>query len=690
MRSSRGVVAGIAWPAGPRLRARDVLRPPRRQDAFLVTYTLAFVAVSMVCGAVFAAAGPGALRAQYPYQRASSYRQDLSDVEYQLRFERDRDSRINLLYQQGDLATKLGQFQDALDAYEAIVALTPSPDDVDAMQARFYQAEVYGQWGKYADAIRAYEQIARRPAAAGGQYAKTAAERITLIRRLDSYAERLASEGDPAARARIIFEAADLYEKISDTAAAVAEYERFIGEHPNHELAPEAQYHIGQAYARKGMNAEAVKAMQTVVDTYPASRFDSIALFKLGRLHLAQERPEEALKAFDRILDERPAFFKRSEVYYLRAQCLEEMGRADDAIGAYGLFLRGVLEAGESVSMTDIGYASDTTALRAAVQAKMATLKADTPTALLASAKRDGSDGDYRSAVAALRHLTEKHGEAPEAAEAVALLPEYETRAHIQWYLDEAGRSADTTTQARARVNAARLLDETLQDYENAIVLYRRVAEMTPRPEPWAGRALLRLGVLYLSRLGDERRGLAALESLVEHAPDGQNAADAYFRMGEVYRAKNSPSEAIRAFQLAAQVSNRVVALDGQVDSTADLAAFRIARVMFEDQDEWLDCVETLRDFVRNRERSPRLAAAWLYLSRVYEELGDLDNATDATRMALTHVESSPIQARWVRYEFPEFSDSPADSLLDWMRHRAGDLETRGAGATPASLTPQR
>ncbi len=646
----------------------------------------------MVSSVVFGAVGgPEALGAQHPYQRAGSYRQDLADIEYQLRFERDRDSRINLLYQRGDLATKLAKYQDALDAYDAIVALAPNPDDVDAMQARFYQAEVYGQWGKYAEAIRAYEGIARRPAAAGGQYAKTAAGRISRIRRLDSYAARLGAEDGSAARARIIFEAADLYEKINDTGAAVAEYERFMREHPSHELAPEAQYHIGQAYARKGMNAEAVRAMQTVVDTYPASRFDSIALFQLGRLHLAQDRPGEALKAFDRILDERPAFFKRSEVYYLRAQSLEEMGRADDAIGAYALFLRGVLEAGQSVSMTDIGYASDTTALRAAVQAKMAALKADTPTALLASAKRDGIDGDYRSAVAALRHLTEKHGEAPEAAEAVALLPEYETRAHIQWYLEEASKAADTTTQARARVNAARLLDETLQDYENAIVLYRRVAEMTPRPEPWAGRALLRLGVLYLSRLGDERRGLAALESLVEHTPDGQDAADAYFRMGEVYRAKKSPSEAIRAFQLALQVSSRSVVLgDGQVDSTADLAAFRIARVMFEDQAECLDCVEALRDFVRNREQSPRLAAAWLYLSRVYEELGDLDNATDATRMALAHVESNPIQARWVRYEFPEFSDSPVDVLLAWMRDRAGDLETRGAGATPASLTPQR
>ena len=30
------------------------------------------------------------------------------------------------------------------------------------------------------------------------------------------------------------------------------------------------------------------------------------------------------------------------------------------------------------------------------------------------------------------------------------------------------------------------------------------------------------------------------------------------------------------------------------------------------------------------------------------------------------------------------------DAFLDWMRDRAGDLETRGAGATPASLTPQR
>ncbi len=300
MRSRRGVVAGIARPVKPRQRARQWLRSPQYRDAFVATYALALVAVSMVSSVVFGAVGgPEALGAQHPYQRAGSYRQDLADIEYQLRFERDRDSRINLLYQRGDLATKLAKYQDALDAYDAIVALAPNPDDVDAMQARFYQAEVYGQWGKYAEAIRAYEGIARRPAAAGGQYAKTAAGRISRIRRLDSYAARLGAEDGSAARARIIFEAADLYEKINDTGAAVAEYERFMREHPSHELAPEAQYHIGQAYARKGMNAEAVRAMQTVVDTYPASRFDSIALFQLGRLHLAQDRPGGQRRTFE-------------------------------------------------------------------------------------------------------------------------------------------------------------------------------------------------------------------------------------------------------------------------------------------------------------------------------------------------------------------------------------------------------
>ncbi|MBT3269094.1 tetratricopeptide repeat protein [Candidatus Poribacteria bacterium] len=677
MHANGGATPGVARHVGPR---RDVL---------FVSCMLALVAGSMMSRSVLGAVGGGGIaQVEDRVLSAGVYRQDLADIEYSLRFERDRDRRINLLYRKGDLATKLGDFSDALKSYDDILTLTPDTDDIDAMQARFYQAEVYGQWGKYAEAIKTYGEIAGR-ASADGQYAQIATGRVARIRRLESYASRLADEADPAARARIMFDAADLYEKINDTGAAVAEYERFIDQHRGHELAPEAQYRIGQAYARKGMHVEAMAAMQTVVDSYPASRFDSIALFQLGRLYLAREEPDKALAAFDRILEERPAFFKRSEVYYLRAQCLESMGKADDALGAYGLFLRGVLEAGASVSMTDIGYASDREALRASVREKMAALKADTPGDLLATAKRHAATGEHREAVGALRSLTEKHGDTSEATEAVALLPEYETRSHIEWYLAEAGKAADGATRARAQLNAARLLDETLQDYGNAVLLYRRVAEMAPAAEPWTGRALYRLGVLYLSHLGDERRGLDALESLVARTPEGQEAADAYFRMGEVYRAKDAPAQAIRAFQLALQVSSRVVVLDdGQEDSTADLAAFRIARVMFEDQDECLDCVEALRDFVRSRERSPRLAAAWLYLSRVYEELGDLDNATDATRMALNHAESSPIQARWVRYEFPEFTDSSLGSLLDWIRDRATDLETRGAGVTPASHTP--
>ena len=679
MRTERRGISGIA------------LYGASGEGVFSVFCGVVAVASLLFSGTVFGAADLGGVLPTVDHVlNAGSYRTDLSDIDYELRFERDADRRINLFYQKGDLATKLGEFRDALGAYDSIIALAADPASVDALQARFYQAEVYGQWGKYSDAIQAYEDIARQ-AGNGDQYAKTATGRIESIRRLESYPDRIAAVTDLETRARMTFDAADLYERINDTEAAVAEYERFIGEHPTHEFAPEAQYRIGQAYARKGMHADAVKAMRSVVDTYPASRFDSIALFQLGRLYFAQERPGDALEAFDRILDERPAFFKRSEVYYLRARCLERLGRADDAIAAYGLFLRGVLEAGVTVSMQDIGYPSDREALRASVHEKMAALTADTPAALLATANSRAKTGDYREAVASLRSLIEKHGEAPQAAEAVALLPEYETRSHIEWYLAEAGKAADDTIRARAQLNAARLLDETLQDHTNAIVLYRRVAEMEPPVEPWAGRALYRLGVLYLSHLGDEGRGLAALQSLVDKSPDGQAAADAYFRMGEVYRAKKSSAEAIRAFQLASQVSSRVVALgDGQEDSTADLAAFRIARVMFEDQDECLDCVDALRDFVRTRERSPRLAAAWLYLSRVYEELGDLSNATDATRMALVHAEGNAVQARWVRYEFPEFADSKLDTLLDWIRDRAADLEARDVGVTPASHTPER
>ena len=689
MGTDRGAAPSITRRVGSRWSVTR--RLASRHDLLLVFCAVVALTASSISRTVLGAPDlGGVLPTENHVVNAGVYRRDLADIDYQLRFERDADRRINLLYQKGDLATKLGEFHDALGAYDDIIALSPGSDDVDALQARFYQAEVYGQWGKYADAIRMYEEIARE-AGEGDQYAKTAAGRIEFIRRLESYAERLANVTDPATRAQMTFDAAHLYERINDTEAAVAEYERFIAEHPSHEFAPEAQYRIGQAYARKGMHAQAIRAMRTVVDTYPASRFDSIALFQLGRLYFAQERSDEALTAFNRILDERPAFFKRSEVYYLRAQCIERLGRADDAIGAYGLFLRGVLEAGLPVSMTDIGYPSGRDALRVAVRDKMAALSADTPGALLTAATDRAKNGNHREAVAALRRLTEKHGDTPQAAEAVALLPEYETRSHIEWYLAEAGKAADDTTRARAQLNAARLFDETLQDHANAIVLYRRVAEMTPPVEPWAGRALYRLGVLYLSQLGDERRGLAALQSLVDKTPEGQEAADAYFRMGEVYRSKNASAEAIRAFQLALQVSSRVVVLgDGQEDSTADLAAFRIARVMFEDQDECLDCVEALRDFVRTRERSPRLAAAWLYLSRVYEELGDLANATDATRMALVHAERNPVQARWVRYEFPEFADTPLDTLLDWIRDRAADLETRNAGATPASHTPER
>jgi tol-pal system protein YbgF len=104
--------------------------------------------------------------------------------------------------------------------------------------------------------------------------------------------------------------------------AAVA-LSRFLEKYPEDELAPNAQYWLGEAYYVSQKNAEAQKAFEAVISRYPGSAKASDALFKIGRIQQAEGKRDAARASYTRVLQDYPD----SPAAGLARQRLEQMGR---------------------------------------------------------------------------------------------------------------------------------------------------------------------------------------------------------------------------------------------------------------------------------------------------------------------------------------------------------------------------
>jgi tol-pal system protein YbgF len=88
-----------------------------------------------------------------------------------------------------------------------------------------------------------------------------------------------------------------------DYQQATAKFEEFVAVHPDHKLAGNAQYWIGECYYSQKRFAEAAEEFAKVEKLYPASHKIPAALFKKG-LSLAElKRLPEAQAALQRIVE---------------------------------------------------------------------------------------------------------------------------------------------------------------------------------------------------------------------------------------------------------------------------------------------------------------------------------------------------------------------------------------------------
>ncbi|GIX06079.1 MAG: hypothetical protein KatS3mg115_0482 [Candidatus Poribacteria bacterium] len=607
-------------------------------------------------------------------------------LDQHLRFLRDSQARISLLFYKGEIARSFGDYETASAAYAEIERLCESPQSSDALLAQVRRAEILTFQERYAEALALYDRVQQGAASQeGGLYRQLAESRSAQLRALLERLRRRQESRDPRELAHLTFEIAKLYEDLEVFDRAVREYRDFILQNPDDDRAAEAQYAIGRAFVRQGRHQEAATAFGWVVQQYVASGWDALALFQLGKLALIREDFSQALELFDRLLRERPTFYKIPAVLYLRGYAYERMGELHLAARAYREFLdRALKPRAPGLLLSDlIGRTEkDFAALEAALEAKVLELERRYPDRLLRRAQEAFDRGRYAEAVAMLRRLIAEYPDGDPAQEAERLLRRAEPLAEIGWAIQTARSTQDLRTRARAYFHAASLYEDSLKDPDRALMFYEEVVRLGDAAPEWSARALYAMGRIYSQRNNGVERALALFQEIVSRSPDPQVTAKAWYAIGRLYAQRRRAEEALNAFAAVLQVPETpAYLLNGYQDSTADAAAFQMARVQYELRQQPLQAIQLLRDFIRTRPRSPRLAAVWLYLSRIYEATGDRELATDALQQAVRLASESVVQLQWIRSEFSEYAHMEAEPLFDLLHRRLSRL--RGVAPAP-------
>jgi tol-pal system protein YbgF len=115
-----------------------------------------------------------------------------------------------------------------------------------------------------------------------------------------------AAENGGAGDAGELYEAAQAALRRGSVGTARAGFEEFLRTSPQHRLAPEAQYNIGQSYEQGRDPANAITAYARVVELYPTSARAPAALLRIGRLELGRGNRTEARTRFNAIVQRYP------------------------------------------------------------------------------------------------------------------------------------------------------------------------------------------------------------------------------------------------------------------------------------------------------------------------------------------------------------------------------------------------
>ena len=256
------------------------------------------------------------------------------------------------------------------------------------------------------------------------------------------------------------------------------------------------------------------------------------------------------------------------------------------------------------------------------------------------------SEQNFALALDIARNLVTTASNTPQAKQAAEQLTTLQNLAAIQSLREQLHNGTSGPVEAaRALFQIGTIYERQLQDYPKAVEAYQEVSKYHP-DATYAAEALYRSGLVHAKQLSAPNEAIETYKKVIASHPNTLQAMMANFQLGELYRELHRYNEALQAYETTIGYPERDRYLaGGYKDSFADRAQFRIGRVNYDDN-RYDEARFVFQTFIQNRERSPRRAAAYIYLAAISEERAGNSQAVEYYKKAETLLKDDPVQMR--------------------------------------------
>ena len=581
------------------------------------------------------------------------------------------------------------QYTKAVAAYDNILKLEKKGLAAQELfLAIIKKGDVYSRMGNYRDAIQTYDRLIKLAPAVHFVH-KTGLQKIrdinTALADLREQ-QRIAIQykGTPLA-AIAEFQIAELYRnpsQLNQPEKAIEKYEALLAEHPEAVVAPEARWRIANLYHTVLKQSPRAMAMyRKVVDDYPTSNFAAEALYQMANIHRTAKKYSLAIPVFERLKEGYPNFWNMHAVLYWMGICNEKSLNYPKAIEAFKTFLHVYLPQLDPVYLGQISmHDKDLSQVKVEISQKVEKLTeqmSDVEAERLNAAR---SERNYVLALDIAQNLVATVPDTPHAKQASEQIFTLQHLATIQNLREQLhNRVPVPIAAARILFQIGTIYERQLQDHPKAIEAYQEVLKHHP-DATYSAEALYRSGIIYAEHLSIPNQAIDAYQAVITSHPKTLQAMMAHFQLGELYRKLNRSDDALQAYKATVGYPERDRYLaGGYKDSFSDRAQFRIGRVHYDD-DRYDDARFVFEEFIQNRTRSPRLAAAYIYLASISEKRAENKQAIHFYNQAETLLKDNPIQMAMFIEEadaLGHFHAPDSETVMRFLKEHQNRLSTK-------------
>lgn len=581
------------------------------------------------------------------------------------------------------------QYARAAAAYDKILKLEKKGLAVEELSlAIIKKGDVYSRMGNYRDAIATYNRLIKLVPASQFVH-KTGLQKIrdinTALADLREQ-QRIAIQYKGTPLAVIAeFQIAELYRnpsQLNQPEKAIQKYEALLETYPEAMVAPEARWRIGNLrHTVLNQSALAMATYRKVVDDYPTSNFAAEALFQMANIHRTTEKYSLAIPVFERLKQRYPNFWNMHAVLYWMGVCYEKDLHYPKAIEAFKTFLHVYLPQLDpgylgQISMHDMSLSE----VKAKIGKKIEALTQQLSVVEAERLETARSEQNFTLALDIARNLVTAAPDTLHAKQAAEQLTTLQHLAAIQNLREQLHNGTSGPVEAaRALFQIGTLYERQLQDYPKAIEAYQEVSKYHP-DSTYAAEALYRSGLVYAKQLSAPNEAIETYKKVIASHPNTLQAMMANFQLGELYRELHRYNEALQAYESTIGYPERDRYLaGGYKDSFADRAQFRIGRVHYDDN-RYDEARFVFQTFIQNRERSPRSAAAYIYLAAISEERAENNQAIEYYKKAETLLKDDPVQMRMLIEEastLGTLQSTDPDAAIQYLKEKQKRLSTR-------------